>query len=114
MLTIVKRAGSLGLLAHGDAEDVYTRSSRELEGLIRIAFGGQVAEDLLARLRAETRRLLSDHRHLVEALRDALLARHELIGHEITDVLEQARAARTADAVIDLDEPRREMIEPDA
>ncbi|MDQ1287632.1 MAG: cell division protease FtsH [Actinomycetota bacterium] len=155
VLTIVKRAGSLGLLAHGDVDDVYTRSRRELEGLIRIAFGGQVSEELffgdvstgpggdlaqatklaaqmvgaagmtgslvslaaagggfgdaglvsrvlsderarsqvellLAGLRVETRELLEANRHLVEALRDALLERHELIGHEITDILEAA------------------------
>jgi cell division protease FtsH len=171
VLTIVRRAGSLGLLAHGDAEDVYTRSSRELEGLIRIAFGGQVAEELffgdvstgpssdlgyatglaaqmvgaagmagslvslaaagggpleaglvsrvladdrcrplveelLSRLRGETKDLLATNRHLVEALRDALLARHELIGHEITDALEAARAERPA--VVDLDGVRGE------
>jgi len=38
-------------------------------------------------------------------LRDALLERHELIGHEITDVLEAAAAAAAADGdpkVIDL------------
>ena len=46
ILTIVKRGGALGLLAHGDREDVYTRSRHELESLIRIAFGGQVAEEL--------------------------------------------------------------------
>ncbi len=46
VLTIIKRAGSLGLLAHGDREDVYTRSRRELESLMCIAFGGQAAEDL--------------------------------------------------------------------
>jgi ATP-dependent Zn protease len=156
VLTIIKRAGSLGLLAHGDTEDVYTRSSQELEGLIQIAFGGQVAEELffgdvstgpssdlayatrlavqmvgsagmagtlvsfaaagggsldggvvarvlgdeqgrrqaeelLARAKRAARQLLAGHRHLVEALRDALIERHELIGHEITDVLEQAR-----------------------
>ena len=34
--------------------------------------------------------LLDANRHLVEALRDALLERHELIGHEITDVLREA------------------------
>jgi ATP-dependent Zn protease len=167
VLTIIKRAGALGLLAHGDTEDVYTRSSRELEGLIRIAFGGQVAEELffgdvstgpasdlgyatglaaqmvgaagmggslvslaaagggpldgglvgrvlgdertralvetlLARLRAETRELLSAERHLVEALRDALIDRHELIGPEITDVLEAARRDGPGGAVIDL------------
>lgn len=178
VLTIVKRAGALGLLAHGDAEDVYTRSSRELEGLIRISFGGQVAEelffgdvstgpssdlgyatglaaqmvgaagmggslvslaaagggpldgglvgrvlgdertrtlleDLLARLRSSTRELLAENRHLVEALRDALLARHELIGHEITDVLEAAATVR----IVDLDNPTgapRVRTEPDA
>ena len=46
VLTIVRRAGSLGLLAHGDRDDVYTRSRTELLGLVRIAFGGQVAEEL--------------------------------------------------------------------
>jgi ATP-dependent Zn protease len=160
ILTIVKRAGSLGLLAHGDAEDVYTRSRQELQGLIKIAFGGQVAEeiffddvstgpggdlayatglaaqmvgasgmegspvsflagggspfggddlvsrvlgdsrsrqrveDLLGAQQAEVRGLLAANRHLVEALRDALLERHELIGVEITQVLRAAQQAR--------------------
>ncbi len=39
-------AGALGLLAHGDPEDVYTRSRSELRGLIQIAFGGQAAEEI--------------------------------------------------------------------
>ncbi|WP_088287109.1 AAA family ATPase [Kineosporia sp. A_224] len=157
ILTIVKRGGALGLLAHGDREDVYTRSRTELRDLIRIAFGGQAAEEiffgdvstgpgsdltyatnvaaqmvgqagmgdtlvsfaavqgsafsdagLVGRVLGDTdgrrmverllreqkefvRTLLEDNRHLVEALRDALLARHELIGHEITDVLLDAR-----------------------
>jgi ATP-dependent Zn protease len=159
VLTIVRRAGSLGLLAHGDRDDVYTRSRAELLGLIRIAFGGQVAEELfvgdvstgpsgdlryatevaaqmvgsagmagslvsfaavnassladpglvgrvladtdgrrrveelLTRERDAVRALLGSSRHLVEALRDALLERHELVGREITDVLEAAAAA---------------------
>ena len=46
VLTIIKRRDSLGLLAHGDAEDVFTRSRAELRGLIQVAFGGQVAEEL--------------------------------------------------------------------
>ncbi len=162
VLTIVKRGGSLGLLAHGDREDVYTRSRSELLGLLRIAFGGQAAEELffgdvstgpggdlqyatevaaqmvgasgmggtlvsfaavhgssladpglvgrvladtdgrrlveelLAGQRDAARELLREHRHLVEALRDALLERHELVGSEITDVLEAARGLRAA------------------
>ncbi|WP_231384180.1 AAA family ATPase [Cellulomonas sp. URHD0024] len=47
-------------------------------------------EGVLDDARSTVRRLLSKHRHLVEALRDALLERHELIGVEITDVLEGA------------------------
>lgn len=158
VLTIVKRGGALGLLAHGDREDVYTRSRTELLDLVRIAFGGQAAEEIFfgdvstgpgsdlfyatnvaaqmvgqagmddtlvsfAAVRGsafadtglvgrvlgdpEGRRmverllraqkdhvaaLLRERRHLVEALRDALLERHELIGHEITDVLIAADA----------------------
>ena len=179
ILTIIKRAGSLGLLAHGDREDVYTRSRAELAGMVQIAFGGQVAEELffgdvstgpsgdltfatttavqmigvagmgtslvslagagggplggglvsqvlgdpsaraevealLHEQKALVRDLLRDHRYLVEALRDALLERQELIGHEITDVLEAAATAgpsplgevpglrATAPAVVDL------------
>ena len=158
VLTIIKRAGSLGLLAHGDRSDVYTRSRRELESLIQIAFGGQVAEELffgdistgpggdlayattvaaqmvgatgmdgtlisfaagrpgalggdltstvladtkarallealLERQRARALELLDANRHLVAAVRDALLERHELIGEEIEDVLRSAGPA---------------------
>ena len=49
-------------------------------------------ESVLDEARSSVRRLLSRNRHLVEALRDALLERHELIGPEITDVLERAQA----------------------
>lgn len=51
-------------------------------------------EQVLDESRSAVRRLLAGNRDLVEALRDALLVRHELIGDEITDVLEAARAAR--------------------
>ncbi|MGB8652524.1 MAG: AAA family ATPase [Mycobacteriales bacterium] len=156
ILTIIKRKGALGLLAHGDREDVYTRSRKEMEALIQIAFGGQCAEEiffgdvstgpggdllfatnaaaemvgshgmddtlisyaavqnsafsdtnivgrvladergraaveaLLVRQKTVAKQLMLDNKHLVEALRDALLERDELIGHEITDVLEAA------------------------
>ncbi|HZG95638.1 MAG TPA: AAA family ATPase [Mycobacteriales bacterium] len=166
VLSIIKRRDALGLLAHSDHEEVYTRSRSELRALIQIAFGGQCAEEiwfgdvstgpggdllyatnaaaqmigqagmgdtlisfaavqngpfndsnivgrvladrqgrqmvetLLAEQKQVTQRLLSDNRHLVEALRDALLERQELIGHEITDVLEEAarRTPRPASA----------------
>jgi cell division protease FtsH len=177
VLTIIRRAGSLGLLAHGDTEDVYTRSRAELEHLVQIAFGGQVGEELffadvstgasgdlsyattlaaqmvgsagmgeslvslaaagggpmdggltarvlgddrarrqveglLARQKEVTRGLLDQHRHLVEALRDALIERHELIGHEITDVLEAAAGAPRP--LGPRPEGRREIINRDA
>jgi len=53
---------------------------------------------VLVEARSSVRRLLSRHRHLVEALRDALLERHELVGHEITDVLEAAALQQTQES----------------
>jgi ATP-dependent Zn protease len=165
VLTIVKRREALGMLAHGDREEVYTRSRAEMTALIQIAMGGQCAEELffgdvstgpggdllyatnvaaemigacgmldtlvsyaaiqnsafsdtnivgrvladsegrgrveelLQRQRLFVRGLLDSNQHLVAALRDALLERHELIGSEITDVLEQAQA-RWAEQVL--------------
>jgi cell division protease FtsH len=158
VLTIVKRGDALGMLAHGDREDVFTRGRAELRGLIQIAFGGQVSEELffgdvstgpagdlayatnvaaqmvgaagmagssvsfaavhdngfsgtdlvgkvladakcrervealLDEQKAIAQQLLATNRHLVIALRDALLAREELVGSEITAVLEEAAA----------------------
>ncbi|WP_225753410.1 AAA family ATPase [Actinotalea sp. Marseille-Q4924] len=157
VLTIVKRGQALGLLAHGDVEEVWTYSSRDLEALVEIAMGGMVAEELFfgvtstgpaSDLAAATRTaaqmvgaagmtgslisfqatghdvvaavlsdgearkqlekvlddarqrvtwLLAENRHLVEALRDALLERYELVGDQITEVLETARAAKEAE-----------------
>ncbi|MEP7055478.1 MAG: AAA family ATPase [Actinomycetota bacterium] len=171
VLSIIKRKDALGMLAHGDTEEVYTRSRSEMLALIQIAFGGQCAEhlwygdistgpggdllyatqaaaqmigqcgmgdtlisfgaiqngmfnesnivarvladsqgrqmteDLLVEQKAVTNGMLADNRHLVEALRDALLDRDELIGVEITDVLRAAQAKHEAAAesrVIDL------------
>jgi ATP-dependent Zn protease len=165
VLTIIKRRSALGMLAHGDRDDVFTRSRSELQALIQIAMGGQCAEEiffgdvstgpggdllyatncaaemvgahgmngslvsylavqnsafsdtnivgrvladdrgrdaveaLLQEQKSVAKQLLEENRHLVEALRDALLDRHELVGHEITDVLE---AAAAAPRVIDL------------
>ena len=168
VLTIVKRRSALGMLAHGDREEVYTRSRAELRALVQIALAGQCAEEsffgdvstgpggdllyatntaaemvgahgmddsllsyaaiastmdtnlvgrvladdrgrdaverLLQTPKREVQSLLERHRHLVEALRDALLEREELVGHEITDVLE---AAAAAPRVVDLTSEER-------
>lgn len=50
------------------------------------------AEDILNRSKEEVTQLLTDSRHVIEALRDALLARHELIGEEILEVIRKAEA----------------------
>lgn len=160
VLTIVKRGSALGLLAHGDCEEVYTHSRYDLGALVQIAMGGWVAEELffgqtstgpasdlaaatrtaaqmvgaagmtgslvsfaatdkdlvsavigdpsaraqleqvLDDARATVRRLLASNSDLVEALRDALLARHELVGDEITAVLEKAVADRPGAAPV--------------
>jgi len=177
VLSIIKRRSALGLLAHGDREDVYTRSRAEMLAMIQIAMGGQSAEELffgdvstgpagdlltatniaaqmvgaagmtsslisqaavqsssfsdtnlvgrvlgdresraaveelLQEQKMKAKALLEANRHLVEALRDALLKRRELIGRQITDVLEAARLAAEAELatprVIDLREGGR-------
>ena len=173
VLSIVKRAGSLGLLAHGDLDEVYTRTRSEMHALIDIAMGGMCAEEiffgeastgpggdlayatkvgceivgsagmagslvslaavengalnnsnlvgrvladphtrpevdrLLAQSKARVRALLDANQHLVEALRDALLERDELIGSEITDVLEGAGAPVREGLVIERRGDRR-------
>ena len=46
VLSIIKRGGSLGLLAHGDSEERFTRTKTEIEAGVAIALGGLVAEEL--------------------------------------------------------------------
>lgn len=159
VLSIIKRRESLGLLAHGDEEERFTRSRSELESAIAIALGGLVAEevflgesgtgpaadlaaatqtaagmvgslgmagslisyeavvegplgsrnlvakvlgdpdakqaveDILADQKERVRALLEERRHVVAALRDALLDRDELVAEEIRRVIEDAVAA---------------------
>ncbi len=47
VLSIIKRRGSLGLLAHGDSEERFTQTRSEIEAGIAIALGGLVAEEQL-------------------------------------------------------------------
>ncbi|MGH9007897.1 MAG: AAA family ATPase, partial [Acidimicrobiales bacterium] len=46
VLSIVKRKEALGLLAHSDAEERFTRTKSEMRALIQIAMGGMAAEEL--------------------------------------------------------------------
>src|SRR6185295_16229242 len=50
-------------------------------------------EERLSAARLRVRDMLAENRHVVEALRDALLDRHELIGDEILDVIHAAIAS---------------------
>jgi cell division protease FtsH len=154
VLSIIKRKDALGLLAHSDLEERFTKTRSEIIALIQIAMGGMVAEELFfgeagtgpsGDLQAATTaaaqmvgslgmagslisydamavagaqnvvakvlatdsgkeavdRILNDakkavgsmldaHRHVVEALRDALLERDELLGEEILAVINHA------------------------
>jgi cell division protease FtsH len=64
--------------------------------------GRSRVDELLQQQKVVVRGLLEANQHLVAALRDALLDRHELIGSEITEVLEAASVAGPGPAVIDL------------
>jgi cell division protease FtsH len=46
VLSIIKRRQALGLLAHGDEEERFTRTRTEIEAAIAIALGGLVAEEV--------------------------------------------------------------------
>jgi ATP-dependent Zn protease len=162
VLSIIKRSKSLGMLAHGDTEERYTRSRTELEASVAIALGGLVSEetflgesgtgpandlatatevaafmvgalgmagslisyealasgpiqasnlvgkvladregkrrveDILDGQKERVAALLEENADVVKALRDALIARDELVGESITEVIERALAARRA------------------
>jgi len=168
VLSIIKRRSALGLLAHSETEERFTKRKSEMLALIQIAMGGMVAEELfygesgtgpgadlagatsiavemvgslgmggsLVSYRAvdsglvggnlaanvlgddvgrnrverlleegkeEATRIISKNRHLIEALRDALLEREELVDDEILKILREAdmRAIASGDIVID-------------
>jgi ATP-dependent Zn protease len=161
VLSIIKRKDALGLLAHSDLEERFTKTRAEMVARIQIAMGGLVAEEtwfgeagtgpagdlhvatdaaasmvgtlgmggslvswdaaavagagnttakvladeqsraavdaILDDARSVAEHLVQANRHILEALRDALLARDELVGDEILEVI---RAAE--EPVIDL------------
>jgi cell division protease FtsH len=160
VLSIIKRRQALGLLAHGDEEERFTRTRTEIEAGVAIALGGLVSEevffgesgtgpasdlmhattlaaqmvgsfgmagslisydaiaegpigsknlvgkvlgdpqgrakveDILSEQRRRVRELLEQNRDVVVALRDALIARDELVGEEILGQIEIALSAR--------------------
>ena len=154
VLSIIKRKDALGLLAHSDLEERFTKTRTEIVALIQIAMGGMAAEEMyfgeagtgpsgdlhaatsaacqmvgslgmggslisydaaavsgagnvvakvlandaarksveqiLDDAKAVAAGLLHDHAHVLEALRDALLEREELVGEEILEVIRKA------------------------
>ncbi|MFQ5947442.1 MAG: AAA family ATPase [Acidimicrobiia bacterium] len=155
VLSIIKRREALGLLAHSETEERFTKRRSEMVALLQISLGGMVAEeiffgesgtgpaadltaatkiavemvgslglggslisfqaldagpfggDLVARVldddrardavdellrqnKVEVTVLLNGHRYLVEALRDALLNREELVDRAIIEVIHEA------------------------
>jgi cell division protease FtsH len=160
VLSIIKRRQALGLLAHGDEEERFTRTRTELEAAIAISLGGLAAEEaffgesgtgpasdlqhattlaaqmvgsfgmagslvsydaivegaigsknlvgrvlndeqgrqrveeILTAQRERVARVLEDNRDVVVSLRDALIARDELVGDEILREIEIALSAR--------------------
>lgn len=46
VLSIIKRREALGLLAHSESEERFTKTRSEIAAMIKIAFGGLVAEEL--------------------------------------------------------------------
>jgi cell division protease FtsH len=46
VLSIIKRKEALGLLAHSETEERFTKTQSEIEALIQIAFGGMAAEEI--------------------------------------------------------------------
>ncbi len=160
ILSIIKRRDSLGLLAHNDEEERFTRTKTEIVAGVAIALGGLVAEeiafgeagtgpasdlahatslaaqmvgafgmagslisyeavaegpigrtnlvakvlgdqegkerveDILDTQKRKVEELLAENADVHLALRDALIARDELVGDEILEVIEKALANR--------------------
>jgi cell division protease FtsH len=178
VLSIIKRRQALGLLAHGDTEERFTRTRTELQAAIAIALGGLAAEEIffgetgtgpaadlqnattlaaqmvgsfgmagslvsydaiaegpigsknlvgkvladgegkerveeiLTAQRERVAALLEANRDVVVALRDALIARDELVGEEILQVIEEALSARD-DVVVVPDAAEAELAPDD-
>jgi hypothetical protein len=88
---MVGAAGMAGSLVSYAAVQTHALSDTNLVGrVLADGPGREAVENLLHEQKAAVVTLLKDNMHLVEALRDALLERDELIGSEIIEVLENA------------------------
>jgi cell division protease FtsH len=89
--------GSLGMAGSLFSYEAMQMPNTDIVTRVASTEDGKAAiENLLETARGEVRTMLDEHRIVVEALRDALLERHELIGDEILEVI--VGAASTAPA----------------
>jgi ATP-dependent Zn protease len=112
---MVGAAGMTGSLISYAAVQNSAFSDSNLVGRVLADPSGRASvEGLLAEQKRYVLDLIAGNRHLVEALRDALLDRHELIGTDITDVLEAALAAGPATvalpALVPVPVPARSLV----
>ena len=88
----VEMVGSLGLggsLISYRALDAGVIGGNLTAKVLSDKSGREAVEALLAENKTAVARLMSENRHLVEALRDALLEHHELIDNEIIAVIDE-------------------------
>jgi ATP-dependent Zn protease len=78
-------------------EAVETHSANLVARVASTEDGMARIEHLLGAAKEEVRAMLAQHRHVIEALRDALLERNELIGDEILQVILAADQPIAAD-----------------
>jgi cell division protease FtsH len=91
--------GSLGMAGSlFSYEAMQTPHANIVARLASTEAGKAAIEDLLNSSRTEVDRMLRENRHIVEALRDALLDHEELIGDSIVDVIKGATATAAAAA----------------
>jgi ATP-dependent Zn protease len=89
--------GMAGSLVSYDAIAEGAIGSRNLVGKVLADAGGKArVEEILTDQRARVTKLLEDNRDVVVALRDALIARDELVGEEIIQQVEIALDSRTS------------------
>jgi ATP-dependent Zn protease len=88
--------GMAGSLISYDAIAEGPIGSKNLVGKVLADRDGKGrVEDILAEQKERVSEMLAENRDVVEALRDALMERDELVAEEITTVIEKALANRS-------------------